>query len=116
MGPASDPTAVVDASGHVHGLHGLLVADAAIMPSVTLANTNLPTFVGAEKIARDLLARDGQVTLRSRSSENTVRTDVPREPIPASGVRHGDERFHALLLVEPDGAGILRFTSSTIVL
>jgi hypothetical protein len=25
------------------------------MPFVTLANTNLPTFVGAEKIARDLL-------------------------------------------------------------
>jgi choline dehydrogenase len=59
MGPASDPAAVVDASGHVHGLEGLLVADAAIMPFVTLANTNLPTFVGAEKIARDLLGRDG---------------------------------------------------------
>ena len=39
MGPASDPTAVVDASGHVHGLEGVLVADAAIMPFVTLANT-----------------------------------------------------------------------------
>ncbi|MDF2761179.1 MAG: hypothetical protein K0S99_3814 [Thermomicrobiales bacterium] len=85
MGPASDSTAVVDASGHVHGLDGLLVADAAIMPFVTLANTNLPTFVGAEKIARDLLGSDSQVTLRSRSSENIVRTDVPREPIPASG-------------------------------
>lgn len=56
MGPASDPSAVVDTSGRVHGLDGLLVADAAIMPFVTLANTNLPTFVGAEKIARDLLA------------------------------------------------------------
>ena len=85
MGPASDSTAVVDASGHVHGLDGLLVADAAIMPFVTLANTNLPTFVGAEKIAGDLLGSDSQVTLRSRSSENIVRTDVPREPIPASG-------------------------------
>jgi hypothetical protein len=49
MGPASDPEAVVDSSGQVHGLDGLLVADAAIMPHVTLANTNLPTFVGAEK-------------------------------------------------------------------
>lgn len=55
MGPASDPTAVVDASGWVHGLSGVMVADAAIMPFVTLANTNLPTFVGAEKLARDLL-------------------------------------------------------------
>ncbi len=55
MGPASDPAAVVDSSGRVHGLDGLLVADAAIMPFVTLANTNLPTFVGAEKIARDLV-------------------------------------------------------------
>jgi choline dehydrogenase len=56
MGPASEPDAVVDASGRVHGLEGLLVADAAIMPFVTLANTNVPTFVGAEKIARDLVA------------------------------------------------------------
>jgi choline dehydrogenase len=56
MGPASDPAAVVDASGRVHGLEGLLVVDAAIMPFVTLANTNLPTFVGAEKIARDLVS------------------------------------------------------------
>ena len=56
MGPAGDPTAVVDSSGNVHGVEGLLVADAAIMPFVTLANTNLPTFVGAEKIGRDLLA------------------------------------------------------------
>jgi choline dehydrogenase len=56
MGPASDPTAVVDTSGRVHGLAGLLVADASIMPWVTLANTNLPVFVGAEKIARDLVA------------------------------------------------------------
>ena len=55
MGPASDPTAVVDASGRVHGLENVLVADASIMPFVTLANTNLPTFVGAEKIARDLM-------------------------------------------------------------
>lgn len=56
MGPAADPAAVVDASGWVHGAQGVMVADASIMPFVTLANTNVPTFVGAEKIARDLLA------------------------------------------------------------
>jgi choline dehydrogenase len=60
MGPATDPAAVVDASGRVHGVEYLLVADAAIMPFVTLANTNLPTFVGAEKIARDLTRREAE--------------------------------------------------------
>ncbi len=55
MGPAEDPMAVVDASGNVHGLQGLMIADASIMPFVTLANTNVPTFMVAEKVARDLL-------------------------------------------------------------
>jgi choline dehydrogenase len=64
MGPATDPTAVVDATGRVHGLDNLLVADAAIMPFVTLANTNLPVFVGAEKIARDVTSRKSEVGSR----------------------------------------------------
>jgi choline dehydrogenase len=55
MGPASDPMAVVDADGKVHGLDGLYVADASIMPFVTRANTNIPTAVIGEKIA-DLLS------------------------------------------------------------
>ena len=55
MGPAEDPMAVVDASGNVHGLEGLMIADASIMPFVTLANTNVPTFMVAEKVARDLV-------------------------------------------------------------
>jgi choline dehydrogenase len=56
MGPASDPLAVVDASGHVHGLEGLVVADASIMPVIPRANTNIPTVVIGEKIATALLA------------------------------------------------------------
>ena len=55
MGPAEDAMAVVDASGNVHGLEGLMIADASIMPFVTLANTNVPTFMVAEKVARDLV-------------------------------------------------------------
>jgi choline dehydrogenase len=56
MGPASDPMAVVDAQGKVHGLDGLYIADASIMPTVPRANTNVPTVVIGEKIAADLLA------------------------------------------------------------
>ncbi len=55
MGPPSDPMAVVDARGKVHGLEGLYVADAAIMPVIPRANTNIPVAVVAEKIASLLL-------------------------------------------------------------
>jgi choline dehydrogenase len=51
MGPASDRDAVVDATGRVHGLEGLYVADAAIIPVIPRANTNLPCAVIGEKIA-----------------------------------------------------------------
>ena len=50
MGPASDPASVVDAEGKVHGLEGLAVIDASIMPTVPRANTNLPTLMLAERI------------------------------------------------------------------
>lgn len=55
MGPASDPAAVVAADGSVHGIAGLYVADASIMPAVTRGNTNMPTAVIGERIARSLL-------------------------------------------------------------
>ena len=53
MGP--DPAqAVVDSSGHVHGMEQLVVADASIMPEIPSANTNLPTIMIAERIAAAL--------------------------------------------------------------
>jgi choline dehydrogenase-like flavoprotein len=52
MGPAHDPLAVVDADGRVHGLEGLFVADASIMPSVMSGNTNMPTAVIGERMGR----------------------------------------------------------------
>jgi choline dehydrogenase len=51
MGPASDPMAVVDQYGRVHGLEGLRVADASIMPDCIRANTNLTTMMIGERIA-----------------------------------------------------------------
>ena len=54
MGPDSDPASVVDPTGKVHGLDGLYVTDASIMPAVPRANTNLPTLMLAEHIVASL--------------------------------------------------------------
>lgn len=55
MGVAADPLAVVDAQGRVYGTANLYVADAAIIPVIPRANTNLPTAVVAERITAALL-------------------------------------------------------------
>jgi len=57
MGPASDQGAVVDAQLRVHGLDGLRVADASVMPSITSANTSAATMMIGEKAADLLLGR-----------------------------------------------------------
>jgi len=51
MGPADDPLAVCDERGAVRGVLGLRVADAALMPVVPSANTNIPTIMIGERIA-----------------------------------------------------------------
>jgi choline dehydrogenase len=49
MGP------VTDVRGRVHGVEGLVVADASLMPVVPRATTHMPTTVIGERIAASLL-------------------------------------------------------------
>lgn len=51
MGAADAREAVVDTDGRVHGIGGLRVADASIMPTLVAGNTHIPTLMLAEKIA-----------------------------------------------------------------
>jgi choline dehydrogenase len=56
MAPASNPMAVVDHELCVHGLFGLRVADASIMPTVVSDNVHAACIVIGEKCAKMMLA------------------------------------------------------------
>ena len=55
MGRATDPMAVTDQQGRVHGLEGLRVADASIQPDIVSCNTNLTAIMIGERVAESLL-------------------------------------------------------------
>ncbi|XP_046744790.1 glucose dehydrogenase [FAD, quinone]-like [Diprion similis] len=76
MGPADDKMAVVDSRLRVHGVSGLRVVDASVMPIIPSGNINAPIIMIAEKAA-DLIKKDrnpifsgGCRTSNVRASEN----------------------------------------------
>lgn len=54
IGPAGDPLAVVDESGHVYGADNLVIADSSLFPTCPRGNIHFPVVAVAEKIAAGL--------------------------------------------------------------
>jgi choline dehydrogenase len=57
MGPRPDEGAVVDARGRVHGVDGLSVVDASIIPNGPSAFTHLPTIMLAERLSAEITSQ-----------------------------------------------------------
>ncbi|HKT95008.1 MAG TPA: choline dehydrogenase [Paraburkholderia sp.] len=96
-----DDMAVVDAEGRVHGIDGLRVVDASIMPRITTGNLNAPTIMLAEKIADRIRGR--QPLARSTAQYYVANGaparggDLPLRPTGGTGMKAtpGGERRKA---------------------
>ena len=74
MGPRRDPMAVVDSRLRVHGITGLRVADASIMPNIIGGNTSAPSMMIGERAA-DFILEDG-ATSRARADRDAPSHDA----------------------------------------
>jgi choline dehydrogenase len=71
MGPAEDPFAVVDHELKVHGIQGLRIIDASIMPTITSGNINAPVYMIAEKGA-DMVKELWRPTKKKRKKRYVI--------------------------------------------
>jgi choline dehydrogenase len=56
MGPASDPSAVVDSAFRVHGIRGLRIVDASVFPKIPGMFIVTPIYIISEKASQVLIA------------------------------------------------------------
>ncbi|MBD1554931.1 choline dehydrogenase [Pseudomonas typographi] len=78
----TDEMAVVDGQGRVHGMEGLRVVDASIMPIIVTGNLNAPTIMLAEKIADRIRGRQPLPRSTARyyvAGDDPVRSKPQRE-------------------------------------
>ena len=57
-GKAENELTVLDSNCRVRGISRLRVVDASSMPTITSGNTNAPTMVIAETVAREILSNN----------------------------------------------------------
>lgn len=74
MGPQRDPMAVVDSRLRVHGIAGLRIADASVMPNIIGGNTSAPSMMIGERAAEFI-----QDSLRGTENSSPKLRGVPGE-------------------------------------